>query len=364
MKKTDLVQILNLLNVPKLGPQRVRNIMVHFENGDAVFKASKKELCQKSGIDIALAESIMNYRDFNFGEKEVEKADNSNVSIITIWDKEYPVMLKKIYDPPAILFTKGQPLISEEDSVAVVGTRKYTPYGKAMAKSITKDLNLAGITIVSGLARGIDTISHKETVKNNARTIAVLGSGIDVIYPAENRNLFHNICEKGTVVSEFRFGIKPDAGNFPQRNRIISGLSHATIVIEAGHRSGAILTAFNAVDQNRDVFAVPGRVTDLQSKGSIRLIRHGAFPVERGKQVIDIIQPRLFKPRKPKQEKINLQLTDDERILLNSLNHQPKHIDEIVSDSGVQLTKTLRLLLGMELKGAVIQLSGKQFVRA
>ncbi|MFQ6677897.1 MAG: DNA-processing protein DprA [Fidelibacterota bacterium] len=364
MKKTDLVQILNLLNVPKLGSHRVRNIIAHFKNGDAVFSVSKKELCLKSGIDIALAESILNYNDFAFGEKELEKAEKSNVSIITIWDKEYPVMLKKIYDPPAILFTKGQPLISEEDSVAVVGTRKYTPYGKTMTQSITKDLNSAGITVVSGLARGIDTISHKETVKNNARTIAVLGSGIDVIYPAENRKLFHDICQKGTVISEFRFGTKPDAGNFPQRNRIISGLSHATVVIEAGHRSGAILTALNAVDQNRDVFAVPGRVTDPQSKGTIRLIRHGAFPVERGKQVIQSIQPKLFKPRKSVQEKINLQLTDNERVLFNFLNHQPLHIDDIVSKSGVPLTKTLQLLLGMELKGVVIQLSGKQFVRA
>ncbi len=364
MKKTDLIQILNLLNVPKLGPQRVRNIMAHFENGDAVFNATKKDLCQQSGIDIAIAGSIKNYNDFDFGEKEVKKSENLNVSIVSIWDDEYPIMLKKIYDPPVILFTKGQSLNKEEDAVAIVGTRKFTPYGKSMTISIVKDLNSSEITVVSGLARGIDTIAHKETVKNKMRTIAVLGSGIDVVYPAENWKLFNEICEKGTVISEFRFGTKPDGGNFPQRNRIISGLSHATVVIEAGHRSGAILTAFNAVDQNRDVFAVPGRVTDPQSKGTIRLIRNGAFPVERGKQVIDHIQPKLFKPRRPVQETINLKLTDDERSLLVVLNHQPQHIDEIVSVSGVNLTKTLTLLLGMELKGAVIQLSGKQFVRA
>ncbi|MCH7613033.1 MAG: DNA-protecting protein DprA [Candidatus Marinimicrobia bacterium] len=338
--------------------------MAHFENGDAVFNASKRDLCQQSGIDIVLAESIMNYKDFGFGEAEVEKAGNSNVSIVSIWDDEYPILLKKIYDPPAILFTKGQSLIKEEDAVAIVGTRRFTPYGRSMAKSIAKDLNSAGITIVSGMARGIDSIAHKETVKNDARTIAVLGSGIDVIYPAENRKLFTEICEIGTVISEFRFGTKPDAGNFPQRNRIISGLSHATVIIEAGHKSGAILTALNAVDQNRDVFAVPGRVTDPQSKGTIRLIRNGAFPVERGKQVIEQIQAKLFKPHRPRQETINLHLTDDERTLLVFLNHQPQHIDEIVSESGVHLTKTLTLLLGMELKGAVIQLSGKQFVRA
>ena len=364
MHNSEITQIINLLNVPNLGPQRVRNLLTHFENGDNVFHASKKELCRRSGVDIGLAEAVLKYKDFGFGEEEVEKAEKAGVTIYTIWDEEYPMLLKKIYDPPVILYTKGQPLKKEEDAVAIVGTRKLTPYGRSMAKSIAKVLNTAGITVVSGLARGIDTIAHKETVKNKSRTIGVLGCGIDVVYPAENRKLFQDIYDRGAVVSEFKFGTKPDGGNFPQRNRIISGLSHATGVVEAGHKSGAILTAFNAVDQNRDVFAVPGRATDAQSKGTNRLIRNGAFPLERGKQIIEQIQQRLFKPRQPLQETIDLHLSDDERTLLKHLNHQPQHIDDIVSTSGVNLTKTLTLLLGMELKGAVIQLSGKQFVRA
>jgi DNA processing protein len=364
MNQNSLIQLINLLNVPKLGPQRVRNLLTHFENGDAVFNASKKELCQRSGINIGLADNIMKYKDFGFGNEQLENAEKMNVKIYTIWDDEYPLLLKKIYDPPVILYTKGQPLKKKEDTVAIVGTRKFTPYGSSMAKSIAKVLNNARITVVSGLARGIDTISHKETVRNQCRTIAVLGSGIDVIYPAENRNLYRDICEKGTVISEFKLGTKPDGTNFPQRNRVISGLSHATVVIEAGHKSGAILTAFSAIDQNRDVFAVPGRATDPQSKGTNRLIRNGAFPLERGIQIIEQIQRRMFNPHQPMQETINLHLSDDERTLLNHLNHQPLHIDDIVSTSGVTLTKTLTLLLGMELKGAVIQLSGKQFVRA
>lgn len=364
MKQNNLIQLINLLNVPKLGPQRVRNLLTHFENGYNVFDASKKELCQRSGVDIGIADNILTYKDFKFGKEEVEKAEKKNVKIYSIWDDEYPMLLKKIYDPPVILYTKGQPLKKEEDTVAIVGTRKFTPYGKSMAKSIANVLNNAGITVVSGLARGIDTIAHKETVNNKCRTIGVMGSGIDVIYPAENRKLFQDMCERGTVISEFKFGTKPDGSNFPQRNRIISGLSHATVVVEAGHKSGAILTAFNAIDQNRDVFAVPGRATDPQSKGTNRLIRNGAFPLERGKQIIEQIQRRMFKPRQPMQETIALHLSDDERTLLKHLNHQPQHIDDIVTTSGVNLTKTLTLLLGMELKGAVIQLSGKQFVRA
>ncbi len=364
MKTTDLIQLINLLNVPKLGPQRVRNLLTAFQNGDDVFNASKKELCQQSGIDINLAVSIQNYRDHGFGEEEVSKAEKLGITLVTIWDDHYPLLLKKIFDPPVLLYTKGQSLQKEEDAVAIVGTRKFTPYGKSMTRSIATDLNRNNITVVSGLARGVDTIAHKETVKNNVRTIGVLGSGIDVIYPSENKDLVDKICEKGTIISEFRFGTKPDAGNFPQRNRIISGLSHGTVVIEAGHKSGAILTAFNAIDQNRDVFAVPGRATDAQSKGTNRLIRNGAFPLERGKQILEQIQSRLFDPRQPQQERINLDLSDEERLLLKHLDHQPKHIDDIVTTSGVQLTRTLTLLLGMELKGAVIQLGGKQFVRA
>lgn len=364
MKTTDLAQLINLLNVPKLGPQRVRNLLTTFKTGDEVFHASKKELCQQSGIDINLASSIQNYKDHGFGEEEVSKAEKSGVSLVSIWDDHYPLLLKKIYDPPVLLYTVGQPLQKEEDAVAIVGTRKFTPYGKSMTRSISTELNRNHITVVSGLARGIDTIAHKETVKNHARTIGVLGSGIDVIYPAENRSLIDKMCEKGTVISEFRFGTKPDAGNFPQRNRIISGLSHGTVVVEAGHKSGAILTAFNAIDQNRDVFAVPGRATDAQSKGTNRLIRNGAFPLERGKQILEQIESRLFNPHQPQQEKIDLDLSNEERNLLMHLDHQPKHIDDIVSTSGVNLTKTLTLLLGMELKGAVIQLGGKQFVRA
>ena len=364
MKKTERAQIINLLNVPKIGPQRVRNLLAHFEHGENVFNASKKELCQRSGVDIGLAEAILKYKDFGFGLEQIEKAEKKNVTIYTIWDEDYPLLLKKIYDPPVLLYTIGQPLKKEEDAVAIVGTRKLTPYGRSMTKAITSDMNAAQITVVSGLARGIDTIAHKETVKNKSRTIGVLGCGIDVVYPSENRKLYQDICAAGTIISEFKFGTKPNASNFPQRNRVISGLAHATVVVEAGHKSGAMLTAFNAIDQNRDVFAVPGRATDAQSKGTNRLIRNGAFPLEWGKQIIEQIQPCLFNTHQPLQEKIDLHLSDEERILLKCLNHQPQHIDEIVSTSGVHLTKTLTLLLGMELKGAVIQLSGKQFVRA
>jgi len=293
-----------------------------------------------------------------------ERIQKKQVEVVTFWDPGYPVLLKKIYDPPVILYQKGQALQAEEDCIAVVGTRKHTPYGKQVVQNIVKGLVQLGLTIVSGLARGIDTLAHRETLKHGGRTIAVLGSGIDVIYPAENRSLASAISKQGTIISEFELGAKPDAGNFPQRNRIISGLCQATIVVEAGHHSGAILTALNAVDQNREVFAVPGRITDAKSVGCLRLIRNGAIPLENADQVLEHIQAKMFKPPRPQQQQLRLDLNQTERKLWEVLSSEPKHIDEIVAASQMDVTQVLATLLGMELKGAVLQLSGKQFVRA
>jgi len=263
--------------VPKIGRYRVRLLVSNMGMDINPFELSIKELCTVNGIDKKSAQQIKNYKDFDFGIQELEAAAKSRISIVSFWDDHYPMLLKKIYNPPVILYCKGQPLQYKEDVVAIVGTRRFTPYGKSVTQKLTSDLISNNITIVSGLARGIDTIAHKTTVEGGGRTISVLGSGMDVMYPAENKKLAEEICKKGTLISEFKLGTKPDRGNFPQRNRIISGLAHATVVVEAGDRSGAILTALNAVDQNRDIFSVPGRITDKQSIGANRLIRNGAY---------------------------------------------------------------------------------------
>jgi len=327
------------------------------------FELSIKELCTVNGIDKKSAQQIKNYKDFDFGIQELEAAAKSRISIVSFWDDHYPMLLKKIYNPPVILYCKGQ-LQYKEDVVAIVGTRRFTPYGKSVTQKLTSDLISNNITIVSGLARGIDTIAHKTTVEGGGRTISVLGSGMDVIYPAENKKLAEEICEKGTLISEFKLGTKPDRGNFPQRNRIISGLAHATVVVEAGDRSGAILTALNAVDQNRDIFSVPGRITDKQSIGANRLIRNGAIPVYSGEEIIREINPRLFNPVKSVQKHISIELTDDERIIIQNLGQDPVHIDELANSVDMNITALLQILLKLELKNAVQQIGGKQFVRA
>ena len=360
----NLVNLINLLNVPKIGQQRIRLLVSHLGLDINPFELSIKELCTVNGIDKKSAEQIKKYSDFDFGIRELETTIQKGISIVSFWDDHYPMLLKKIYSPPVILYWKGQPLQYKEDAVAVVGTRRFTPYGKSVTQKLTSDLVSKNISIVSGLARGIDTIAHKSAVAGGGRTISVLGSGLDVIYPGENRKLVEEICEKGTLISEFPLGTKPDRGNFPQRNRIISGLAHATVVVEAGDRSGAILTALNAVDQNRDIFSVPGRITDKQSVGANRLIRNGAIPVYSGEEIIREINPRLFNPVKSVQKAISIELTDQERMIIQNLGHDPVHIDELANSVDMKITALLQILLKLELKNAVQQIGGKQFVRA
>ena len=362
MNLNSIASLINLLNIKRVGPQKVRSLVSAHKNPAEVFSLSTREICAVNGVDLKTARAIRKVVHFDFGPAEVEKAEKLGVELITFWDNEYPFLLRKMYDPPVILYRKGQPLKKKEDCIAMVGSRITTPYGRKVAQNLAGDLIKYGITIVSGLARGIDSISHKQTVDSRGRTIAVLGSGVDVLYPPENKVLAEKIEENGTIISEFSLGTKPNAGNFPKRNRIISGLAHGTVVIEAGDKSGAILTALNAVDQNREVFSVPGRIFDKQSLGCLRLIRNGAIPVQNARQILSHIENRLFKTLRPRQKNISLDLSREEKIVVSKLHHEPIHIDDLVSNTGMELTHMLTLLLELELKGVVQQLSGKQFV--
>lgn len=362
MKIEQIAAIFNLLNVPKIGVQKVRNLVSKINSPEKIFSLSEQELCSIEGIDQKSARAIRSYKDHDTGKRLVDKTVSHNMAILTLWDTNYPQLLKKIYDPPVLLFTIGKPLKANEDTVAIVGTRTSTQYGKRITIKLATELSSKKIIVVSGLASGIDTFAHAATVQNKQRTIAVLGSGLDIIYPSVNRKLAEKILENGTIVSEFPIGTKPEASNFPKRNRIISGMCHATIVVEAGNKSGAILTALNAVDQNREIFAVPGRIDDKQSLGCIRLIRNGAIPVQNGEQVIDNIKNRLYHPITSVQQNIKLDLTNDEQKVVKYLSNDPIHIDALSEKSGIGVTSLLGTLLSLELKGAITQISGKQFV--
>ncbi len=364
MQPEQIIALINLLNVSGIGPRKARSLVNIFKHPSAIFQQSITALCQADGVELKSAEKIRNQTDFDCGARIFDRTAALGAKIITFWDERYPKLLKKIYDPPVLLYIIGQELEAQEDAIAIVGTRNITPYGRATAEVLARELSQAGLIVVSGLARGIDTVAHQATVSAGGRTIAVLGSGLDYIYPSENRKLASQIVENGTILTEFPPGTKPDAGNFPQRNRIISGLSHATIVVEAGDRSGAILTALNSIDQNRDVFAVPGRITDRQSVGCLRLITHGAIPVTSSDKVIEVLEARLFKPRTRVQQELKLDLTNEEREVYDCLSHEPIHIDDLTERTGLEITTLLTILLQLELKQFIVQLSGKNFVLA
>ncbi|NQU27337.1 MAG: DNA-protecting protein DprA [Candidatus Marinimicrobia bacterium] len=364
MNHEQIVALLNLQNVKGVGPQKVRHLVTFFKDPKIIFEQDRKSLCRVESIDIKSADRIRAYCSFDYGHSVVESCKKIDARILTFWNADYPLLLKKIYDPPPILYVLGQVIPQVEDCIALVGSRTTTAYGRSSAIKITRRLVELGLTTVSGLARGIDSVVHRETVAAGGRTIAVLGSGVDIIYPAENRKLALDLQNNGLLLSEYPPGTKPDARNFPQRNRIISGLAHATVIIEAGNRSGAILTALNAIDQNRDLFALPGRITDKQSVGCVRLISHGAVPVTTPEMIYEGIRPRLAKPGRVIQQEIELDLTDQEREVLGLLSTDPVHIDDIAKNTNLDISHLLTILLQLELKNAVVQMSGKQFVTA
>jgi len=287
--------------------------------------------------------------------------------VVSILDEEYPANLKRIYDPPPFLFVRGSLDDRDAVSIAIVGTRSPTPYGIEIAGRFAAEIVAAGIPVVSGLARGIDTVAHRSAVNRDGRTLAVIGSGVDVIYPPENSRLAEGIIAAGAVLSEFDMGAKPDAGNFPRRNRIISGIALATVIIETAIDGGAMITARAALDQDRDVFAVPGPARAGVRSGTHLLIRQGnALLVESVQEVLDDLAPRLrgFVPATslpPPRPAPTLSLF--ERQLYEVLGQTPIHIDQIAGLAGCTSADTLVHLLSLEFKGVVRQIPGKMFAR-
>ena len=277
---------------------------------------------------------------------------------MTPFDEDYPKLLKSIYNPPVGIFVRGD--IQFEKLIAIVGSRNITQYGKKITKLITDELVKNGFAIVSGFARGVDSLAHQTTLDLNGNTIAVLANGIDICYPPENKILYKKMWDEGSFISEYPMKHKPEAIYFPQRNRIISGLSLGTIVVEAGEKSGAIITAYNALEQNRDVFAVPGRIDSKQSIGCNKLIKEGAKPVL---SVNDILESYQFNSENiaKKQLEIIPDLSDTECKIYKNLSHDPIHIDELVKKIGIPGQVILSILLQLELKGVIVQLPGKNF---
>lgn len=366
--------LLTLATVPGIGSSRLRALVSHFKTPTAVLQASARDLVRVEGFDKKLALNIVRHHDGNgnhlgkkFADQQLSKLNKVDGRVITYWDQEYPRLLKKIFDPPSFLFVRGSFKPDDAFAIAIVGTRSPSDYGRLISEKLTAGLVSIGITIVSGLARGIDTTVHTAALKSGGRTLAVLGSGIDVIYPPENRRFVDGIIEYGAIVSEYPMGTPPDAVNFPRRNRIISGLSLGTVIVETTIQGGAMITANTALDQNREVFAVPGNVTERRSGGPNKLIQEGrAKLIETVEDIVSELEPKL-KPLLGQQaceaRSVEIPLTDAESTIYGLLSEKPLHIDSLAVRSGLATSDALVHLLSLEFKRLVKQLPGKVFAQ-
>lgn len=382
MTENEAVVALNMIS--GIGSQRLKKLLEAFGGAPKVFLASESKLKKIEGIGEKIAQEITGFRFENL-KKELDLAKKLKVRIITLEDIEYPQNLRNIYDPPICLYLKGE--LRKEDvlSLAIVGSRRASFYGLTCAEKFAFALSSLGISIVSGLARGVDTQAHNGALKAKGRTLAVLGSGLNRIYPPENKKLAEGISECGAVISEFSLDTKPLAQNFPRRNRVISGLSQGVIVVEAARNSGALITADFALEQGREVFAVPGKVDSATSFGANQLIKQGAKLIDSVEDILEELklgleqsikaQDLAYKAeriapagrtggdRKTAKETVPNELSDGERLVYNLLTDKPRPADELIEEAGLPAAKTMSLLSRLEMQRRAKQLPGKLFMK-
>ncbi|MCX8069978.1 MAG: DNA-processing protein DprA [Thermodesulfovibrionales bacterium] len=354
-----------LSQVKDIGPISAKNLLSHFKHPSEIFKASIDELASCNEIGIKRAQLIKSFNEWDKIDGYLKKIDGLKVSVIKYTDEGYPEGLKNLDDSPILLYCKGTYKKEDDVSLAIVGSRNMTEYGRTNAHRLAFALASVGITIVSGFARGIDTIAHQGALKAKGRTIAVVGSGLDIVYPSENIRLYENIVESGCILSEFPFGTPPDKHNFPRRNRLISGISLGVVVVEAAVNSGSLITAQYALEQNKEVFAVPGSVNSVLSQGTNNLIKKGARLVQHADDIIEELLPQLKNlVEKEKPLTAALEINDKEKAILSSLDDEPVHIDDIVRKARISVDELLVILLNLEIKGLIKQREGKRFCKA
>ncbi len=375
---THILEWLAISLTAGLGPTKARKLVEHFGGAEAVFHASLTEL-ESTGIKAVSAQSIATGKSAELAREEIARATGGGVTVVTLEDARYPSRLKEIYDPPLVLYVRGNPDVLMQPGIAVVGTRHPTPYGSGMAERLSCDLASQGLAIISGMARGVDTASHRGAIAAKGRTIAVFGTGVDVIYPKENSRLSEQILALGGVlISEFAMGTFAAPQNFPIRNRTISGMSVGVLVVEAAEYSGTRITARCALEQNRDVFAVPGNVTNKNSWGPNTLIKQGAKLVATWEDVWEDLPAEvklaLTPPSAPESEGAssaslfpNEGLPPHERRILSLLKaDETTHIDELVErlETEMSSSEIFAALFELELTGKVRQMPGKNFVKS
>ncbi|MBT3322751.1 MAG: DNA-protecting protein DprA [Anaerolineae bacterium] len=345
--------------VKGIGAVRLRSLLEFFGDAERAWEASPEDL-RSAGLSPAIVKRFIHTRENVDLQKIWDDIASKNIRVMNWEDADYPARLREIAQPPPILYLQGE--IREEDAwaVAIVGTRRVTAYGRQVTEEIATFLAQKGITIVSGLARGVDGIAHQAALKAGGRTLAVLGSGVNRIYPPEHRNLAKSITQAGAVLSDYAPDTPPEGSNFPPRNRIISGLSMASIIIEAGKTSGALITANFALEQGREIFALPGNIYAPQSKGPNKLIQNGAHPLLSPRDILEVLDLTRVTQHKSAQQMLPTDAT--ELQVLSSLSHEPSHVDEIRANTGLAVEKVSSTLVMMELKGMVRHVGNMNYV--
>lgn len=347
--------------IPGIGRVKLAQLENYFGDLENAWKASAAEF-KRAGLDSGSIQAITSWQPKISPEAEIEKLDHYGVKVLLYNDPSYPPRLKEIYDYPPMLYVRGSLLPQDEWCLAVVGTRRATVYGRQVTEEIVTDLAQSKITIVSGLAKGIDSVAHQTALTASGRSIAVFACGLDIVYPSENADLARHIMQQGALISEYPLGTRPKAENFPRRNRIMSGLSLGVLVTEADEISGAMITAHMALEQNREVFAIPGSILSPTSRGTNHLIQEGAKLV---RDYTDILEElNLMTVARQMEMKEIMPASDTESLLLKHLRAEPTHVDEVCRSSGLPVATVSSTLAMMELKGLVRQQGPMSYVLA
>lgn len=361
MTETEAFVALNML--PRLGPVRVRRLLAKLGGPREVLAARRADLLAIEGINSEVARVILDWEKHADVAAEIERVHRAGARVLTLRDPAYPEALRQIHDPPTVLYCLGELTPRDRTAIGVVGTRKPTAYGETCAKKLSYQLAYAGITVVSGLARGVDTLAHQAALAAQGRTVAVIGSGLSRIYPSENIPLTEKVAASGAVLSEFPMETVADRQTFPMRNRIVSGMSFGLLVVEAAERSGALITATQAGEQGRSLYAVPGKMDALQSRGTNRLIQQGAKLVLSAQDILDDLgllfprEPELEKPRPPPN------LDETSRRIYEALGDEETLMDAIVTRTGLPIHEVSSTLLALEMRKLIKPVPGGRFVK-
>jgi DNA processing protein len=367
MEARESLVALNMIE--HVGPVRLRQLLEHFHDAPSVLRASRGQLLQVRGIGEDTADAIAGWEKSVDLTAELQRIRDFGCRVITPVDEEYPAMLREIYDPPIVLYVKGQLTGKDRNAVALVGSRQTTSYGMEVARKLAYQLAYVGVTVVSGGARGIDTAAHQGALTARGRTVTVLGTGINLVFPPENAELFERIAAHGAVITQFPFHRNADKQSFPIRNRIVAGMTLGTVVVEAHLASGALITANFATEYGRQIFAVPGRIDSPRSKGCHELIKKGAKLCEGAEDILsefEYLFPSTNRPATPAETGVlpALALSENEQKVIEALAAETEsHMDDVIRASGLPASAVSVTLLSLEMKRLVKQLPGKRFVR-